>query len=402
MSSSFKAKRNRVLMRGFKIVGQIMTWPKPTLFTGVGSSLELCSAIGQMGTRRVLIVTDAGLVKIGLLDDIQKKLTESGVEVVVYDGVEPDPTYNQIEAGLAMLLKNDCEAILAVGGGSPIDAAKVIAARATNDKPIEKLAGLFKIRQECLPLYVIPTTAGTGSEVTVAAIVSDPVTNTKTPVMDPKIVPLMAALDASLMTGLPPAITAATGMDALTHAIEAYISINASEETDRYALAATKMVMKNLPVVYANGQDIEARQSMALASCFAGLAFTEASLGYVHAIAHNFGAFYHTPHGVANAIVLPHILEFSKDSAADRLADLAVASGLQTGGESEEELADKFIDHIRSMLKAFDIPEKLDALKEEDIPAIAKAALKEAHYNYPVPEYMEQAQCEEILHGLRA
>jgi len=402
MSSSFKAKRNRVLMRGFKIVGQIMTWPKPTLFTGVGSSLELCSAIGQMGTRRVLIVTDAGLVKIGLLDDIQKKLTECGVEVVVYDGVEPDPTYNQIEAGLAMLLKNDCEAILAVGGGSPIDAAKVIAARATNDKPIEKLAGLFKIRQECLPLYVIPTTAGTGSEVTVAAIVSDPVTNTKTPVMDPKIVPLMAALDASLMTGLPPAITAATGMDALTHAIEAYISINASEETDRYALAATKMVMKNLPVVYANGQDIEARQSMALASCFAGLAFTEASLGYVHAIAHNFGAFYHTPHGVANAIVLPHILEFSKDSAADRLADLAVASGLQTGGESEEELADKFIDHIRSMLKAFDIPEKLDALKEEDIPAIAKAALKEAHYNYPVPEYMEQAQCEEILHGLRA
>ena len=379
-----------------------MTWPKPTLFTGVGSSLELCSAIGQMGTRRVLIVTDAGLVKIGLLDDIQKKLTESGVEVVVYDGVEPDPTYNQIEAGLAMLLKNDCEAILAVGGGSPIDAAKVIAARATNDKPIEKLAGLFKIRQECLPLYVIPTTAGTGSEVTVAAIVSDPVTNTKTPVMDPKIVPLMAALDASLMTGLPPAITAATGMDALTHAIEAYISINASEETDRYALAATKMVMKNLPVVYAHGQDIEARQSMALASCFAGLAFTEASLGYVHAIAHNFGAFYHTPHGVANAIVLPHILEFSKDSAADRLADLAVASGLQTGGESEEELADKFIDHIRSMLKAFDIPEKLDALKEEDIPAIAKAALKEAHYNYPVPEYMEQAQCEEILHGLRA
>ena len=402
MSSSFKAKRNRVLMRGFKIVGQIMTWPKPTLFTGVGSSLELCSAIGQMGTSRVLIVTDAGLVKIGLLDDIQKKLTECGVEVVVYDGVEPDPTYNQIEAGLAMLLKNDCEAILAVGGGSPIDAAKVIAARATNDKPIEKLAGLFKIRQECLPLYVIPTTAGTGSEVTVAAIVSDPVTNTKTPVMDPKIVPLMAALDASLMTGLPPAITAATGMDALTHAIEAYISINASEETDRYALAATKMVMKNLPVVYANGQDIEARQSMALASCFAGLAFTEASLGYVHAIAHNFGAFYHTPHGVANAIVLPHILEFSKDSAADRLADLAVASGLQTGGESEEELADKFIDHIRSMLKAFDIPEKLDALKEEDIPAIAKAALKEAHYNYPVPEYMEQAQCEEILHGLRA
>ena len=401
MKKSFKAKRNRVLMRGFKIVGQIMTWPKPTLFTGVGSSLELCSAIGQMGTRKVLIVTDAGLVKIGLLNDIEKKLTESGVESVVYDGIEPDPTYDQIEAGLEVLQQNDCEAILAVGGGSPIDAAKIIAARATNDKSISKMAGLFKIRQECMPLYAIPTTAGTGSEVTVAAIVSDPVTHEKTPVMDPKLVPLMAALDASMMTGLPAAITAATGMDALTHAIEAYISINASEETDRYALAATKMVMTNLPVVYANGQDLEARQSMALASCFAGLAFTEASLGYVHAIAHNLGGYYHTPHGLANAIVLPHILEFSKDSCTDRMADLAVSSGLQTGDESEDELAEKLIDHIRSMMKAFEIPEKLDALKEEDIPAIAKAALKEAHYNYPVPEYMEQAQCEEILHKLR-
>ena len=402
MSKSFKAKRNKVLMKGFKKVNKILTWPKPTLFTGVGSSLELCSAIGQMGTRKVLIVTDAGLVKIGLLDDIQKKLTESGVETVVYDGVEPDPTYDQIEEGLSLLQQNDCEAILAVGGGSPIDAAKVIAARATNDKPIAKLAGLFKVKNKCMPLYAIPTTAGTGSEVTVAAVVSDPVTHEKTPVMDPKVVPLMAALDASLMTGLPPGITAGTGMDALTHAIEAYISVNASEETDRYALAATKMVMANLPVVYANGQDIEARQNMALASCFAGLAFTEASLGYVHAIAHNLGAYYHTPHGLANAIVLPHILEFSKDSATDRMADLAVASGLQAGDESADELAEKFIDHIRSMMKDLKIPEKLDALKEEDIPAIAKAALKEAHYNYPVPEYMEQAQCEEILRKLMA
>ena len=400
MSSSFKARRNRVLMRGFKIVGQIITWPKPTLFTGAGSSLELCSVIGQMGTRKVLIVTDAGLVKIGLLDNIMKALTDNGVEFVVFDGVEPDPTYDQVEAGLEILKQHDCEAILAVGGGSPMDAAKIIAARATNDKPIEKMAGLFKIRHDCLPLYAIPTTAGTGSEVTVAAIVSEPSTNTKTPVMDPKLVPVMAALDASLMTGLPPAITAATGMDALTHAIEAYISINASEETDRYALAATKMVMTNLPVAYANGQDITARNNMALASCFAGLAFTEASLGYVHAIAHNFGAFYHTPHGLANSIVLPHILEFSKDSAVDRLADLAIASGLQAGEESDQELAEKLIEHIRSMMRTFEIPDKLDALRVEDIPAIAKAALKEAHYNYPVPEYMEQAQCEELLHGL--
>jgi len=216
-------------------------------------------------------------------------------------------------------------------------------------------------------------------------------------VIDPKVVPIMAALDGTLMTGIPQAITAETGMDALTHAIEAYISVNASAETDRYAIAATRLIIENLPTAVSNGQDFAARQHMAMASCYAGMAFTKASLGYVHAISHNFGAYYQTPHGRGNAIVLPYILDYSLDVITDRLAQLAIASGLQTENETNEQLAQKLIAHIRSMLKEFDIPEHLETLKQEDIPAIAKAALHEAHFNYPVPKYMDQATCEKIL-----
>ncbi|MCF6252730.1 MAG: iron-containing alcohol dehydrogenase [Methylococcaceae bacterium] len=387
-------------MSVFKILVKIIPIPKPTLFTGAGSSLELCSAIAQMGTRIILIVTDSMLVKIGLLDEIKKSLSQHGVEYVIYDGVEPDPTYDQVEAGLSLLKENNCEAILAVGGGSPLDAAKVISISATNHKPINKLAGWFKVRQYGLPFFAIPTTAGTGSEVTFAAVVSDPVTHQKTPVIDPKTIPMMAALDGTLMTGLPQTITAETGMDALTHAIEAYISNNSTNETDRYAIAATRIIMTNLPKVVNNGHDSEARQNMAMASCYAGMAFTKTAVGYVHAIAHQLGAYYQTPHGRANAIVLPYILDYSQDAVTDRLAQLAIVSGLQTDKETNQQLAQKFINHIRTMLKQFNIPEQLEALKKVDIPLIAKAALKEAHFNYPVPKYMDQSECEKLLYKM--
>lgn len=402
MLFSLKVKGYKALMSVFKILGKIIPIPKPTLFTGAGSSLELCAAIAQMESQKILLVTDAILVNIGLLDNIKKTLDQKGVEYVIYDGIKPDPTYEQVEEGCRLLHENNCEAILAVGGGSPIDAAKVISAIAKNKKSIKEMAGWFKIRTSCLPLYVIPTTAGTGSEVTFAAVVSDPLTHKKTPLIDPKLVPVMAALDGALMTGLPSTITAETGMDALTHAIEAYISVNASTETDRYALAATRLIMENLPKVVANGQDLEARQNMAMASCYAGMAFTKASLGYVHAISHNFGAYYHTPHGRGNAIVLPYILDYSKDVVIDRLAQLATVSGLQKNKLTNQQLAQELIDHIRSLLQEFNIPEQLEELKKEDISAIAKAALKEAHVNYPVPKYMDQADCEKLLYKMIA
>lgn len=392
-----KVKGYKSIMGAMKLAAKVLPMPKPVLFTGVDSSLELCDAIAQMGTKKVMIVTDAVLVELGVLDKIQKKLTEIGIQIEIYAGVLPDPTYDQVEAGLDIYKTTQCEAILAIGGGSPIDAAKVIAARATNKRSIKKLAGMFRVWTAPAPLFAIPTTAGTGSEVTIAAVVSDPVTHQKTPLIDPKLVPMIAALDAGLMTGLPAPVTAATGMDALTHAVEAYISKNASADTDSYAIAATRLIMDNLNTAVNQGSDLKARHNMALASYYAGLAFTKASLGYVHAISHNFGAKYSTPHGLGNAIVLPYVLDYSKEEINDRLADLAEVSGLKTGSETNSELAQKFIDKIRAMLKDFNIPEKLDALKEEDIPQIAKLALKEAHYNYPVPKYMNQDVCETII-----
>ncbi len=385
------------LMKTLKAVAKTLPFPKPTLFSGPGSSLQLCDAIGLMGVHKLLIVTDAMLVKIGLLDDMQARLKELGIRFVVYDGIKPDPTVDQIEAGLKMLKRERCQAILAVGGGSPIDAAKVIAARATNNKPISRMEGMFKVFSAPMPLYVVPTTAGTGSEVTIAAVVSDPAKKKKTPIMDPKLVPMMAALDGALMTGLPPAVTAATGMDALTHAIEAYLSANALPETDGYALAATKLIMENLPTAVANGKDLEARQAMSFASYYAALAFTRAGVGYVHAISHNFGAYYHTPHGLANAIVMPWVLDFSKPECTKRMARLAEVAGLRKKGDRPQALANKLIDHIREMNQEFGIPQHLEALKKSDIPAIAAKALKEAHYTYAVPRYMDQRTCEGLI-----
>lgn len=390
------------LQKVLKVVANNLPFPKPTLFNGPGSSLELCDAIAQMDVERVLIVTDSMLVKLGLLDKIIARLNENGVQTAIYDGVLPDPTYSQVEEGLAILQENDCQAVLAVGGGSPIDAAKVICACATNKKAPKKLAGMFKVFKPILPLYAIPTTAGTGSEVTIAAVVSDPVSHQKTPVMDPKVMPQMAALDAELMVGLPAPITAATGMDALTHAVEAYISANALEDTDACALAAVRLIMENLPKAYKNGKDLEARQAMAQASFYAGLAFTRAGVGYVHAIAHNFGAKYHTPHGLANAIVLPHVLDYSRDSVIDRLAKLAQVSGLGKAGQSNAQLADLFIAHIRQMNLDMKIPSVLDTLRPEDIPEITKNALKEAHFTYAVPKYMDTATCEGLIQRMLA
>lgn len=387
----------RIYMFVFKMVVAILPFKWPKTFEGADSSLELCRHIAAEGHKRVLIVTDAMLVKLGLLDKMKAELETAGVEYFIYDGVLPDPTVDQIEAGYEMLKANDCKAILAVGGGSSIDAAKVIGARAKNNKAIVKMAGLFRVFWGMLPLYVVPTTAGTGSEVTIAAVVSDPSQQRKLPIMDLKLMPTATALDGALMTGLPPHITAATGMDALTHAVEAYISRGALKRTDEKAIEATQLVMENLPTAYSEGSNIEARQNMARASNLAGIAFTQAGVGYVHAIAHNFGARYHTPHGLANAIVMPHVLEYSKPNCAGRLADLARACNIGPAGGSDEQLADAFIGKIKELKQQFEIPEKLDALKAEDISPIAVAARAEARFTYAVPRYMDQKTCEGVI-----
>lgn len=387
----------KILMFLLMIGTKILRFRQPQLFTGPGSSLQLCEHIAKTGVKKLLVVTDAMLIKLGLLNPMLARLKELGVTTVVYDGVEPNPTIAQIETGLELLKREGCTAILAVGGGSSIDAAKVIGARATNPHPIAWMAGLLRLLRSPLTLYAVPTTAGTGSEVTIAAVVSDPANTRKFAIMDPRLVPVAAALDAALMTGLPASITAATGMDALTHAVEAYLSRNATKATDAEALEATKLIMQNLQRAVNTGNDLEARNNMAVASYKAGVAFTTAGVGYVHAIAHNFGAYYHIPHGLANAIVMPYVLDYSKPDCAPQLARLAEASGLKKGGESEAELADTFIRKVRALNAEFGIPGKVEKLKATDIPAIATAALKEAHWTYAVPRYMDKPTCEGLV-----
>jgi len=378
-----------------RVVARFLPDRVPVTFIGADSSRELCASIGDLGVKKVLIVTDAVLVQVGIVTRVTDALESAGVQWSTYAGVTPDPTFDQVEAGLAQLESEKCDAVLAVGGGSPMDAAKMVAALATNGRPLAKLEGMLKVRRLPLPLFAIPTTAGTGSEATVAAVVSDPVTHAKKFYLDPKLMPSMTALDPSLMTGLPPAVTAATGMDALTHAVESFVSKTSTQQTEAYARIAVRLVFENLAKAYENGDDLGARKAMALASYYAGIAFTRTSVGYVHAIAHNFGALYRTPHGLANAIALPHVLEFSKREAQPQLARLAELVGLSAGSDAMK--ADAFIAAVRDLMARVGIPYTLEALRAEDIGTIADRACAEAFLNYPVPRFMQKQQCETLL-----
>ncbi|WP_199611440.1 iron-containing alcohol dehydrogenase [Flocculibacter collagenilyticus] len=415
MSLSIKVMFYKGLTKLTKFIFTFVAIPKPTVFVGDKSTEQLCNMVAQFNLKRTLIVTDNILEELGLVAKVESALNEAGVNAVVYNGVTPDPTFTIVDETVSLLSQHNCDNIIALGGGSAIDAAKVAALCATNpNRDAKKLGGFFKAKHRGLPLFAIPTTAGTGSEVTIAAVVSDPITHAKAPVVDTKVVPLAAALDPTIMIGLPSPITAATGMDALTHAIESFLGKFATAETDSYALAAVTMIFNYLPRAYKNGEDIEAREAMALASFYAGLAFTQASVGYVHAIAHNFGAKYGTPHGLANAIVLPYILDYYQQDCNERLAMLSltinpikesipVSAQLQSLTQAEKEvLAQQFINDVKQLNASMNIPKQLDALKEQDIRLIAKAALKEAHlqYTYPVPKYMDITTCESIIHQM--
>jgi len=382
-----------------KPISRVVAIPRPVLFVGPDSTRRLCDFIGGAGYRRVLVVTDAVLVRLGLVEPVRTALEEQGAEVAVFDGIVPDPTFEVLERGHEAVRAQGSDAVLALGGGSAIDAAKVIAAMATTGKTPQKLVGMLKVNKPPLPLFAIPTTAGTGSEVTVAAVVTDPVRHEKAAVIDPKLVPMAAALDPVMIKGMPRSITAATGMDALTHAVEAYLNRWPHPETPGFCLAAVRLIFANLPRSCENGADLEARESMALASLYAGLAFTKAYVGYVHAFSHKIGGMYGVPHGLANAITLPYVLEFLKDApyARARMAELARAIGEGSAGESEAELAQRFLLRVRELNRTVGIPEKLEALRAADVPEVARAAMIEAYRDYPVARNMAATEAEQLL-----
>ena len=384
----------------FKIAMFAFDWSEPETLEGPGAIRKLPEFIKSKGVKKVLIVTDKGLMGIHLLDSLFEEMTKAGVEYVVYDGTEPNPSIENIEDARQLYVDNACEGLIAFGGGSPMDCAKAAGARVANPRiPVKKMRGVLKLVHKLPPLFAVPTTAGTGSEVTLAAVVSDRKTHEKNAINDPRLRPKYAVLDPELTTGLPPHITSTTGMDALTHAVEAYIGRSNVKSTEVYAEKATKMIFESLETAYNDGKNVEARETMLKASYYAGMAFTRAYVGYVHAIAHNLGGFYGIPHGLANAVILPYVLEYYGETAHARLAKLAVIAGVKTDG-SDKEKAEAFIEAIKTMNKNMNIQDKFDCIKEEDIPTIVKRALKEGNPLYPVPKIMDEADCEAVIRRL--
>lgn len=397
---ALKVAYYRAYQKVMKVMLYFLDWSEPQLLTGAGSIRKLPSVIKEKGIVKVMVVTDKGLMSLNLLDGLFEELDKAGISYVVYDGVQPNPSIENIEEAREMFVSNGCEAMIAFGGGSPMDCAKAACARVVRpNKTIPQMRGVLKVMRKLPPFFAVPTTAGTGSETTVAAVVSNTQTHEKYAINDPCLRPKFAVLDPELTTGLPQKITSTTGLDALTHAVEAYIGKSNTRETEDYAEKATKLIFENLETCYNDGQNIEARGQMLLASFYAGMAFTRAYVGYVHAIAHNLGGMYGIPHGLANSVILPVVLEEYGSTIYPRLAKLAEIVGIN--GQTEEELAKGFIAEIKAMNERMAIPTAFEQINEEDIPTIVERAMKEAHPLYPTPVIFDADRLAQIVRKLK-
>ncbi|HDY7994036.1 TPA: L-threonine dehydrogenase [Vibrio vulnificus] len=347
---------------------------------GAGCLKDATDSIKAQGFTKGLIVTDKILNQIGVVKQVQDLLSERHVEAVVFDGTQPNPTIGNVNAGLALLKQNECDFVISLGGGSPHDCAKGIALVAANGGEIADYEGVDKSAKPMLPLIAINTTAGTASEMTRFCIITDEARHIKMAIVDKHTTPLISVNDPELMLAKPASLTAATGMDALTHAVEAYVSIAATPITDAVAIKAIELIQAHLRTAVAHGDDIEAREQMAYAQFMAGMAFNNASLGYVHAMAHQLGGFYDLPHGVCNAILLPHVQRYNAQVCPERLRDVAKAMGVNVEGMSAEQGAEAAIDAIVALAKDVGIPAGIRELgaKLEDIPTLADNALKDA------------------------
>ncbi|EMN3918805.1 L-threonine dehydrogenase [Citrobacter telavivensis] len=347
---------------------------------GADSLKDAMNTMTEYGFRRTLIVTDSVLMQLGMAGHIQKALQEHDIFSVIFDGTHPNPTTINVADGLKILKENDCDSVISLGGGSPHDCAKGIALVAANGGDIRDYEGVDRSAKPQLPMIAINTTAGTASEMTRFCIITDVDRHIKMAIVDKHVTPLLSVNDSLLMVGMPKSLTAATGMDALTHAIEAYVSVAATPITDACALKAVTMISDNLSIAVESGGNVHAREAMAYAQFLAGMAFNNASLGYVHAMAHQLGGFYDLPHGVCNAVLLPHVQVFNSQVAAARLRDCATAMGVHVAGMTDAEGAQACIDAIRALARQVNIPAGLRDLgvKEEDIPVLATNALKDA------------------------
>lgn len=352
----------------------------PVLITGSGSSEKVGEETRKLGVKKVLLVTDGVMTKMGIVEPIKKSLTDQGIQVVLFDGVNTEPTVDYVTQGVKLFKQNNCEALVAVGGGSPIDTAKAISVMAANTGSIEQYKGLHNIPNKGFPLVAIPTTAGTGSEVTIFTIITDTKTDVKMLIGSVHCLPQVAIVDPLLTLSCPRGLTAAVGIDALTHAIEAYVSLKAQPMSDIFALSAIELISGNLRQAWANGQNVEAREKVMLGALQAGIAFSNASVALVHGMSRPIGAYFHVPHGASNAALLGVVTEFSLMGNPERYAHIAAAMGEEVEGLSPMEAAEVAADAIENLIQDIQIPSLkalgVDGKKLEELaPAMADAAI---------------------------
>lgn len=383
----------------FKAAMPFLPYRKPEIIQSVAEIADVCR---EQGIDTVMIVTDQGIRSLGLTDFLEKSLTEQGISYCIYDRTVANPTIWNVEEARELYLEQGAQAIIAFGGGSSMDCAKAAGARIAKPKQsISQMKGLLKVHKKLPLLIAVPTTAGTGSETTLAAVITDSEKHHKYPINDFSLIPRYAVLDYHETVGLPKNITATTGMDALTHAVEAYIGGSTTKETREMAEQAVRLVYLHLKNAYDNGENKEARKGMLKAAYCAGVAFTKSYVGYVHAVAHSLGGQYGTPHGLANAVLLPVVLRMYGPACEKKLAKLARKTEVADAGMDDAAAAERFIDWIQEMNDYMQIPRTFPDIRDEDIPEMARHADKEGNPLYPVPKLMNRRELEQIYRNVK-
>lgn len=382
----------RAFQAAFRMALPVLPYREPEIIQSCG---EIGKILKKEKATSVLVVTDKRIIDNGLLKPVEEVLKISNIPFAVYDDTLPNPTVINVEDALKLYYTNKCNAIIAIGGGSAMDCAKAVGARVVYPKrTVNQLGGKLKAWRKLPTLIAIPTTAGTGSEATLAAMITDSTTYHKYAIMSFPLIPHYAVLDASLTYSLPPHLTATTGMDALTHAVEAYIGRSTTKETRRLALEATKLVFENVYLAYTDGKNHTARENMLHAAYKAGIAFSKSYVGYIHALAHSLGGLYGTPHGLANTVIMPYVLDAYGKSVYKKLHKLGAYAGICDEKDSHEIGAKKLIDAIKKLNADMGISDKIEGIKKEDIPSLARHAEKEANPLYPVPKFMTKKELE--------
>lgn len=392
---------NRVYHGFFALFKAVIHWRHPALVTGAGSIARIPLLLNSAGLKHPMIVTDPFL-RDALAPRLETLLREADIEYTLFSDVAPNPTVSNCEHCRDVYKQERCDCLIGLGGGAPMDTAKATACLlARPRKTIPQMNGILRVMHRLPVIIAVPTTAGTGSETTIAAVIVDPVTHHKAAIMDPVLMPRYAVLDPELTVGLPPAVTATTGMDALVHALEAYFSrSNNTKETKKLAEDAVCLIFRYLERAYRDGNDLEAREQMQLAAHKAGFAFSRVGVGNVHAIAHTLGGLYNTPHGLANAVILPYVLKDYGPVVYRRLGRLAELTGILTGG-TDEDRARAFIAEVEAMNERMGIPKSFDFIRDEDIEQMITWAMKEANPVYPVPQVFTRGHFRQVIEQIR-